>query len=148
MIKRAAIISPREKQGTLQSRLARIDEMLAMRARYEALLRQAPAPATRSAANSRTQGKSQQQYSRTQGGSQQYSRTNCENCGSTVLLTYANGHGVECYTCGHISPRWTPVDTNRHPGEAACKHCHSIDVVFRERTLICRVCRGETPRWP
>jgi len=144
MDKQAAIISPRQKQARNLARgrsLAEINEMLAWdevrvrRAQVAALLKQTPAP--KPAANSRTQG-----------GSQQYSRTNCENCGSTVLLTYANGHGVECYTCGHISPRWTPVDTNRHPGEVACKHCHSIDVVFRERTLICRVCRGETPRWP
>jgi hypothetical protein len=90
-LKQAAILSPRQKQGTLQSRLARIDELLADRARYEALIRQAPA--TRPAANGRTRGKSQQQYS----------KTRCDNCWSTLVIV--GDSDLVCCVCKAVSPR-------------------------------------------
>jgi hypothetical protein len=92
MLKRAAILSPQQKQGTLQSRPARVDELLAMRARYEALIRQAPA--TRPATNSRMQGKSQQ-----------YSKTKCDNCWSTLVIV--GDSDLVCCVCKAVSPRWT-----------------------------------------
>jgi len=134
MFKRGAVLSPREKQGSLQSRLARIDELLAMRARYEALIRQAPA--TRPAANSRTQGSRQAQYS----------RTRCEACWSGALLFHENA--VECLACSHVGERWYSFDTNGYPGAQSCKHCGSINVVYRAQTLHCKVCGEDSLRWP
>jgi hypothetical protein len=99
MIKRTAILSPYQKQArnlAREQRLAEIDEMLAWKARVDALLAgRAPAPATRQAAPHRMQGKSQQQ-----------SRTSCACCGSTMLMQYVNVHGVECFKCGYIG--WVP----------------------------------------
>jgi len=142
MFKRAAILSPYQKQArnlAQERRLADIDEMLAMKARYDALMRQAQArtkAATRPAVNSRAQGRSQQRYS----------RTKCEACWSTLVTIGQND--LVCLLCKHVSPRWTPVDTNRYPGAYSCKHCGSIDqVVYHERELFCKLCGGVTPRW-
>jgi len=133
MIKRAAIISPRQKQGTRQLQFERLDEFLADRARYQALIRQAPA--TRPTVN-RTQG-SRQAY---------YGRTRCEACWSGALLFHENA--VECLACRHVGERWYSFDTNRFPGKQDCAHCHNPNVIYRAKTLHCRVCGEDSPRWP
>jgi hypothetical protein len=142
MDKQVAIISPRQKQARNLTRgrsLAEINEMLAWdevrvrRAQVDALLKHTPAPRP---ATNRTQG-SRQAY---------YGRTRCEACWSGALLMHENA--VECLACSHVGERWYSFDTNRYPGAQSCKHCGSISVVYRAKTLHCRICGEDSLRWP